>query len=113
MVPKVYRVRVRGSVSDAALRTMRSGMTLSEGETLAPIKVNVLRQDNGATTLEMHLFQGVNRQIRRMCRDLDLTILSLRRFRHGPIDLGNLERGKFRFLDENEVAMLRRATGLE
>lgn len=112
-LPKVYRVRIRGEVADSALRTMRSGMTLAEGEELAPVKVNVLREENGVTTLEMHLMQGINRQIRRMCRDLDLTILSLKRFRHGPLDLGNLDKGKARFLDENEVSLLRRATGLE
>ncbi|MFV0349634.1 MAG: pseudouridine synthase [Halodesulfovibrio sp.] len=112
-LPKVYRVRIRGAVADSALRTMRSGMTLAEGEELAPVKVNVLREENGVTTLEMHLMQGINRQIRRMCRDLDLTILSLKRFRHGPLDLGNLDKGKARFLDENEVSLLRRATGLE
>lgn len=112
-LPKVYRVRIRGKVSDAALRTMRSGMTLAEGEELAPIKVNVLREENGITMLELHLIQGINRQIRRMCRDLDLTILSLKRYRHGPIDLGNLDRGKARFLDATEIAMLHRATGLE
>ncbi len=112
-LPKVYRVRVRGKVADTALRTMRSGMTLSEGEELAPVKVNVLREERGVTTLELHLIQGVNRQIRRMCRDLDLTILSLKRFRHGPIDLGNLDRGAARFLDHSEIALLRRATGLE
>ncbi|GFM35477.1 pseudouridine synthase [Desulfovibrio psychrotolerans] len=110
---KVYRVRVRGSVPDSALKIMRSGMTLAEGEKLAPVKVNVLREENDITTLEMHLMQGVNRQIRRMCRDLGLTILSLKRFRQGPLDLGNLERGKFRMLDEAEVSLLRRSAGLE
>lgn len=112
-LPKVYRVRIRGTVPDSALKTMRSGMTLAEGEELAPVKVNVLREENGVTTLELHLMQGINRQIRRMCRDLNLTILSLKRFRHGPLDLGNLDKGKARYLDATEIAMLRRATGLE
>lgn len=110
---KVYRVRVRGSVPDSALKIMRSGMTLAEGEQLAPVKVNVLREENDITTLELHLMQGVNRQIRRMCRDLGLTILSLKRFRQGPLDLGNLDRGKFRMLDEAEISLLRRSAGLE
>lgn len=104
--PKTYDVLVRGTVPAAALATMRRGMTLAEGEALRPVEVESRMQANGHTRLRMVLHQGVNRQIRRMCRDLGLTILRLKRIRLGPLGLGDLPPGSCRFLSGTEVAAL-------
>jgi 23S rRNA pseudouridine2605 synthase len=109
---KHYHVAVRPEASQAALKTMRRGMTLAEGEKLAPVKVRVLARQAGVSTLEMTLRQGVNRQIRRMCRDLDLTILRLIRVAEGPLRLGDLPAGAFRELEGAELQRLREAGGL-
>lgn len=118
---KTYAVLVRGVVPPAALETMRCGMTLAEGETLAPVDVQTLSPSAwkwgtaGKTTqakntvLRMVLRQGVNRQIRRMCRDLDLTILRLIRVRQGPLELGDLPIGEVRPLVESELTALRKS----
>lgn len=111
-LPKVYHVLVRGAVSDIKLGIMRDGMTLKEGEMLAPVEVGILRSDAGGVWLEMTLMQGLNRQIRRMCRDLGLTVLKLIRVRQGPISLGSLNPGQCRPLTPQEVRGLRRAVGL-
>ena len=111
-VPKTYRVRLRGRVSDEALRSMRSGMTLVEGDVLAPVQTRVLSEAFGETLLEMILIQGVNRQIRRMCRDLNLTVLQLSRTAQGPVLLGDLKPGAWRELSPRELRDLRRAAGL-
>ncbi len=111
-LPKVYHVLVRGSVSDIKLGIMRDGMTLKEGEKLAPVKVDILRKDDGGVWLEMTLLQGLNRQIRRMCRDLSLTVLKLIRVRQGPLGLGTLNPGQCRPLTPAEVRGLRKAVGL-
>lgn len=111
-LPKVYHVLVRGAVSDIKLGIMRDGMTLKEGEKLAPVEVGILRSDAGGVWLEMTLLQGINRQIRRMCRDLGLTVLKLIRVRQGPISLGSLNPGQCRPLTPQEVRGLRRAVGL-
>jgi len=87
-------------------------MTLKEGEKLAPVEVGILRSDAGGVWLEMTLMQGLNRQIRRMCRDLGLTVLKLIRVRQGPISLGTLNPGQCRPLTPAEVRGLRRAVGL-
>ncbi|MGE4298546.1 MAG: pseudouridine synthase [Desulfovibrionaceae bacterium] len=110
---KIYLVRARGLVSDEVLDIMRSGMTLAEGDRLAPVDVRVVRRFDDGAMLEMTLVQGVNRQIRRMCRDLDLTILTLRRMRHGPIDLRGMACGAWRRLTPDEVAALYKAVGLK
>lgn len=107
---KLYHVRTREIPTHEALQTMRKGMRLAEGETLAPVGVQLLEEKPPA--MLMTLSQGVNRQIRRMCRDLDLTILSLRRIRTGPLELGTLAKGGVRALTEKEVRDLKKAVGL-
>lgn len=112
-LPKVYHVLVRGQVSEIKLDMMRKGMILKEGEHLAPVKASILREDRGGVWLELTLLQGLNRQIRRMCRDLNLTVLKLIRVRQGPLGLGALNPGQCRPLTPQEVRGLRKAVGLE
>lgn len=111
-LPKVYHVLVRGQVDEAWLTVMRKGMTLAEGETLAPVEVRILRQDQREAWLEMTLVQGLNRQIRRMCRDMGRTVLRLIRVRQGFLELGSLKPGEARALSAQEVQRLRAAVGL-
>ncbi len=109
---KVYDVLVRDVVREKVLQAMRNGMTLAEGERLQPVDVTARATATGKTRLRMVLRQGVNRQIRRMCRDFGLTILRLRRVSLGPLQLGDLPAGQCRALTANEVEALRRAAGL-
>lgn len=109
-LPKVYEVSLREAPDDKVLETMRKGMTLREGERLAPVEAR--RKQSDRRTLVLTLHQGVNRQIRRMCRDLNLTILRLCRVALGPLELGALAKGACRPLTEKETAALKRAAGL-
>ena len=115
-LPKVYHVLVRperGRESIVpALSLMARGMTLTEGERLAPVEARVLSYGSRGVVLEMILHQGVNRQIRRMCRDVDFTVLRLKRVQEGPVHLGDLPPGQVRPLTEREIAELRHAVGL-
>lgn len=102
---KVYKVLVRGRVTDAALFRMRGGMTLAEGDVTAPAGVEP--EDLGRDTLlTITLKQGLNRQIRRMCRDCGLTVLKLKRVAEAGLKLGNLPEGETRALSQEEVAAL-------
>lgn len=109
---RVYHVLLREAPSPAALAAIRNGMVLAEGEHLAPVQIRRLPSSRDAL-FELTLSQGLNRQIRRMCRDLNLTILRLIRVGHGPLHLGNLPVGKTRELSPAEVATLRQAAGLD
>lgn len=108
-LPKSYEVLLRERPQAAMLETMRRGMTLAEGERLAPVEAHF---DSRRNVLELTLHQGINRQIRRMCRDLGLTILRLQRVSIGPLSLGTLPKGQCRPLHDDEVAALKKATGL-
>lgn len=106
-VPKRYEVAVRGRVTPQTLEVMAAGMRLAEGEQLAPVRAKLIgRPADDRFVLEMELTQGINRQIRRMCRDLGLTVLTLVRIAQGPLILGDLPPGQFRLLTPNESAAL-------
>ena len=107
-LPKVYHVSVRGQVTQEQLDIMQGGMTLQDGEVLAPMLVHALPHDN-YTTLSITLYQGINRQIRRVCDELGLTILKLVRIAEGPLRLGNLSTGEVRSMSEEEVLKLKAA----
>ena len=111
-LPRVYEVTLRGPVPDKALDAMRAGMTLAEGERLAPAQAEILRTDARGAVLRLVLGQGLNRQIRRMCRDLGLTVLKLVRVALGPLELGSLKPGEARPLTDRELTALRQAVGL-
>ncbi len=105
-VAKTYQVLVQGGVTREHLETMRRGMTLKQGEKLAPVLVSILKRQRDRTWLEMILKQGVNRQIRRMCRELGLTVIRLIRVQQGPVGLQGLPKGEFRFLTTSEIEQL-------
>lgn len=107
-LPKYYEVLVRETPPESALETMRQGMKLADGQRLAPVEAALGKQDERGVWLHLTLHQGVNRQIRRMCRDLNLTILRLIRTGQGPLRLGELPAGACRHLSEPELAGLRR-----
>ncbi|MFW5731485.1 MAG: pseudouridine synthase [Desulfonatronovibrionaceae bacterium] len=110
--PKVYQVTVREKPSRKALDIVAAGMTLACGQKLAPVQARIIRSQDQAWVLEMVLYQGINRQIRRMCQDLGLTILKLVRSAQGPLSLGNLPEGKTRELSPAEVRSLKKSSGM-
>lgn len=104
---KVYRVEVRGGLSRKKVQIMEKGMVLKEGEKLAPVQVDVRMRRKNHALLHLTLIQGVNRQIRRMCRDLGLVVLSLTRIQQGAVALGDLKPGEWRYLTPQELQDLR------
>ena len=105
-IPKIYRVTVEGEISDEALNLLRSPLVIDEYEIL-PVKVDVISREKECSILKMTLFEGRNRQIRKMCEIAELKIKRLCRVAIGEVKLGELEVGKWRFLTDDEVALLR------
>ena len=71
-----------------------------------PANVSVVTMKEDFTVLAIELFEGRNRQIRKMCESLELKIITLRRVSMGGIKLGDLHPGKWRHLTKTEVASL-------
>lgn len=106
-IPKIYHVTVKGSVSDEKLETLRGAMTI-DGYTILPVQTDRIATDGGNTVLQMRLFEGRNRQIRKMCEQVDLKILRLCRVAIGELKLGDLDVGKWRQLTKKELDYLQK-----
>ncbi len=108
-LPKVYRVKVGGSVSDAQLEMLTSEL-LIDGYKIRPVDVKIASEDDSGTVLKMTLHEGRNRQIRKMCELADLTVRRLSRVSIGNLKLDGLQVGKWRYLTDDEVEYLKKAT---
>ncbi len=87
---------------------MKKGMKLDEiNYKLAPVSVSIVKKlAPDHFVLRFELMQGVNRQIRRMCHAFSWSVLRLKRIAHGPIKLGKLEPGRFRYLTKKRSRSL-------
>ena len=104
-IPKHYRVTVRPSVTDAQIIKMQDGMMI-DGRMTAPAGVRVLEKQENRVVLEIILYEGRNRQIRKMCEQLGLDVARLKRTAMGPVRLGMLPQGQYRELTAEEVDKL-------
>ncbi len=104
-IPKHYRVTVKGAVDAATLQSLREPFLLDGYKTL-PVKVQIEGNEGGNTLLGFELFEGRNRQIRRMCEAVGLKILRLTRVAIGTLTLGDLKEGAYRHLTDDEVSYL-------
>ncbi len=98
VIEKEYVVRLTERVPTAALVQMRGDLTL-DGRLLKPVQIT----QTDDRTLRLVLQEGRKRQIRRMCDLVGLRVHSLVRVRIGRISLGDLSRGRWRYLDSSEV----------
>lgn len=106
-IPKIYNVTVKGEVTGGALTLLSSPLVI-DGYKIQPVKVEIIKKEPSQTILKMTLYEGRNRQIRKMCALADLKITRLTRVALGNIALGSLEVGKWRFLTESETDYLLR-----
>lgn len=110
---KEYAVAVNRPVTEEFLKKMCEGVWI---EDLAVLTKPCKAWQTGSHTFHIVLTQGLNRQIRRMCRALDYHVMNLKRVRIMNIKLGNLERGAYRELTGEELrglmALLKDSTNL-
>ena len=105
-IPKIYHVKIKGYVTPDQITALGQPMTI-DGYKILPVKVTVVSRTPENTVLEMTLFEGRNRQIRKMCEKVGLSITRLSRIAIGNIKLGKLPSGKWRRLSRTEVDYLR------
>ena len=106
-IPKIYHVKVKGKIGDEQLARLSSALVI-DGYRIRPVSVEILEEEPTSTTLKMTLYEGRNRQIRKMCAICDLSVKSLTRVALGKIKLGDLPSGKWRYLTAKEIEYLKR-----
>ena len=109
-IGKTYRVTVRGPVVEEQLIKLSTGVKI-EGDSLPtlPASVHVMSAEPDRTALQLTIYEGRNRQVRRMCDAVGLDVARLRRIAIGPVKLGMLAPGKWRYLTPAEMLALRNA----
>ena len=108
-IPKVYRVKVAENVSEAQYDILTSPLEI-DGYTIKPVEVSITGTDDSGTVMKMTLYEGRNRQIRKMCEQAGLTVKRLSRVSIGTLKLDGLPVGKWRYLEPEEVDYLYKAT---
>jgi 23S rRNA pseudouridine2605 synthase len=109
-VSKIYFVRTQDPVKPHQIDKLRRGVELEDG-TASADRVTYIRADE-PTDIAIELHEGRNRQIRRMLESMGHSIKQLDRVKYAGLTNGNLDRGQWRRLGDDEVTALRRQVDL-
>lgn len=115
-VKKVYVAKVQGTITDEAAGKLSKGVWVTVWEPdkteryrTKPATVRILgRGKEGYSVIVIRIAEGKKREIRRMCEAVGFPVLTLKRIQIGELELKDLPIGKWRFLENDEVASLRR-----
>ncbi len=111
-IPKIYHVTVSGSVDRATLKKLSMPMTI-DGYEIQPVECEIVTMKRDprreSTVIRMTLYEGRNRQIRKMCELCDLTVERLTRVAIGTLTLGTLKEGEWKPLKAPQIDYLRKA----
>lgn len=101
-LPKTYEVTTQEVAFQPQLDKLARGVKVMGKKTLPAIV-----EKTGRKSFNITITQGMNRQIRKMCNEVRMTIKSLKRISIGPIELGTLGNGEYRYLKPEEVETLK------
>jgi pseudouridine synthase len=112
-IEKTYQVVVRGEVDREQLAKVEAGVWLAEGKS-SPARVRVVGRNprRDETMLEITLFEGRNREVRRVFARVGLHVRRLIRTRIGPLELGDLAPGRHLRLPESALAFVHEAEAM-
>ena len=99
-----YLVRIKGDINKQALEQLRQGIPLEDGLT-GPAKVRLRQRNNSYSDVELTIYEGRNRQIRRMFAYLGYTVARLIRLSIGRLQLDDMPPGSWRYLSSKEIEM--------
>jgi 23S rRNA pseudouridine2605 synthase len=105
-VSKTYMAKVKGVLSDDQIRELERGIDLEDGRT-APAIVKKAGKAEANSWIELTIYEGRKHQVKRMLEKVGHPVLKLERIRFGPLSLGDLPMGRFRFLTDREANALR------
>lgn len=101
-IAKTYRVTVRPNITEEQITKICTGIVI-DGQMTAPAKAKLVSQYENRAVVEIVLYEGRNREIRKMCEALGLEVARLKRIAEGPVRLGMLAQGKYRELKPEEI----------
>ena len=105
-VPKVYMVTVNAQVKKSELENMANGIEIEAGK-MAYADIQVLEIDSKHTEMQITLYQGMNRQIRKMFEHFGYEVKVLKRIQHATLNLDGLKRGEFKPIKPAQIRDLK------
>ena len=107
-LPKTYHVTVSGVITDDMARILSNGIVIDDKKTL-PCDVAILERsvNKNRTVLDITIYEGRNREIRKMMEYFHTEVTRLERIGYGFLDLGHLRQGEYRRLRMFEVKRLK------
>ncbi len=104
-VPKTYLVKIEGTITEAALNPIRSGIEI-DGYVTKKSKAHIVETNKSYTKIHVTITEGKNREIRKMFEAIGKEVTLLKRIKVGELTLRGLDRGAYRTLSKEEVAYL-------
>jgi 23S rRNA pseudouridine2605 synthase len=105
-VPKVYLAKVKGILDEDDIRRLERGVSLDDGMT-NPANLKKVRKTEENSWIELTVYEGRKHQVKRMLEAVGHPVLKLKRIKFGPLALGELAVGRFRYLSDSETNALR------
>ncbi|SCW27635.1 23S rRNA pseudouridine2605 synthase [Paenibacillus tianmuensis] len=107
-VPRTYLATVKGVPHGSLLDKLKNGIELEDGKTApAEVEYQDVRPETNESVVKITIYEGRNRQVRRMFDAIHHPVIKLKRIQFGPLLLSGIPRGKFRHLTPQEVNELR------
>lgn len=105
-VYKTYIARVKGRMNATDIGWLRHGIKIDD-YTTAPAMADIIESDGLKTTVKISIYEGKNRQVRKMLEAVGKLVISLKRVSFGNIELGDLKPGEWKYLSKKEIEYLK------
>ena len=105
-ISKIYHATIKGELNGEIIKKLSEPIEI-DGKKTSPAKISVIEMKNNKTKLKIEIFEGRNRQIRRMCENLNLVLLKLKRVCIGKLNIGALKPDQWKYLNRNEINYLK------
>lgn len=105
-VDKVYEAKLFGVPDSNTINLFKNGITI-DGKKTQPAKIQLIKVDGRFSWCYITIHEGRNRQVRKMCQAARHPVSTLRRVAEGDIELGDLKKGEWRYLNDKEIRYLK------
>lgn len=102
---KTYEIKLKYKPTEKQLKQIRNGIVIDGVKTL-PAEASIVGIEDDFVIVNVTIYEGRNREIRKIFESLNLKIYNLKRIAIGNLKLGDLKMGKYRYLSENDRKMI-------
>lgn len=105
-VKKIYMAKIYGLPTSEEIKKFEKGIYIDNNKT-SPSKIEIIKNDGKYTNVKIEISEGRNRQIRKMCEEINHPVKKLKRIATGQLSLGDLKIAQYRHLTKDEVYYLK------